>query len=47
MKQKENPAMAGQDHEAGRGKRSMSCWEYLSNGADSQALDPVAWTVRA
>lgn len=47
MKQKENPAMVGQDHEAGRVKRRACCGECFTKVADSQALDPVAWKVRA
>lgn len=46
MKQKENPAKAGQDHEAGRVKRCVCCGECFTKGADSQAPDPVAGKVR-
>lgn len=37
MKQKENPAKAGQDHEAGRGKWCVFHGECFTRGADSQA----------
>ena len=47
MKQKENPAKAGQDHEAGYRKRCVFHGKCFTSGADSQALDPVAWKVRA
>jgi len=47
MKQKENPAKAGQDHEAGRMKRQVFHKRCFTGGANSQALDPVAWKVRA
>lgn len=47
MKRKKNPAMAGQDHEAGRVQGGVFHGECFTKGADSQALDPVAWKVRA
>lgn len=37
MTRKENPAMAGQDHEAGRVKGGVFHRECFTNGADSQA----------
>ena len=52
MKQKENPAKAGQSHEAGHGKRCMFHEECFISGADSQAgfmlmaLDTEARTVK-
>lgn len=36
MKQKKNPAKAGQDHEAGCVKRRVRCEECFTKGADSQ-----------
>jgi|GEM_PF-6611765 len=51
MKQKENPAKAGQSHEAGRVKLCACCGECFTSRANSQAgfmlmaLDTEARTV--
>ena len=37
MKQKENPAKAGQDHEAGHGEGELFHGKCFIKGADSQA----------
>jgi hypothetical protein len=47
MKQKENPAKAGQSHEAGYRKGRMFHGKCFTRRGNSQAPDPVAWTVRA
>ena len=47
MKQKENPTKDGQSLEVGRVGERVFHGECFTDGADSQALDPVAWKVRA
>lgn len=47
MKQKVNPTKAGQGTEVGRVKGRVFHKGCFTKGANSQALNPVAWKVRA